>query len=150
VAKGIEMIAEAAQDILDKIRTVTALTDATGIALGGKGTDPGQQKLPLPSCWLMYGKDDPDELPFENGRGPGIVPAQQVITITMVAMIYIQYTTQADMLAVQYPLLRSVIAAVHGQAAVNRNRWRYVGQKLAFVYPDRIAYEQHYTLTVVM
>jgi hypothetical protein len=67
-------------------------------------------------------------------------------------VIYVPYVSQDDLLTVQFPLLESVIAAVrdNGSEATSGNRWRYIGQKLAMVYPDRLAYEQHYTLDAFM
>lgn len=146
------MIAENLLDLITKVTSIEALATSSGLALGGKGSDPGLQKLPLPAAWIMYAKDDVDEDPIGHGNAhsPGMVPAVQALSVLISILIYIPYTTQDDLLNVQLPLLETVIKTIRGTDAPSGHRWRYLGQKLALVYPDRIAYEQHYTLTAVM
>lgn len=145
------MISENVADLIAKIQTLPQLASSSGLAIGGKGTDPGLLKIPLPAAWIMYSKDDVDEAPFgQGGAQPGLVPAQEVVLATCSVLIYLPYTDQDDLLNVQLPLLESVITAIRGKIAPSGHRWRYVGQKLALVYPDRIAYEQHYTLTAML
>ena len=145
------MIAENAADLVAKVTSVPALTSSAGLAVGGKGSDPGLLKIPLPAAWVMYTKDDVDEAPFGHGGSqPGMVPSQQVVMLTCSVLIYLPYASQADLLETQLPLLEAVVNAVRGTLAPSGHRWRYLGQKLALVYPDRIAYEQHYTLTAMI
>lgn len=145
------MIAENLQDLISKVVSVPAFTASASLVLGGKGTDPGMLKVPLPAAWIMYSKDDADEPPFgHSSSGHGMVPATQVLLMTCSILIYLEYTTQSDMLSVQLPLLESIALAIKGTEAPSGHRWRYLGQKLAVVYPDRIAYEQHYTLTAAL
>ena len=144
------MIVENLQDLITKVTSIPALAASSGLAVGGKGTDPGMIKIPLPAAWIMYTKDEDDEDDGPNGRGQRIVPAVQTLCLTASVLIYLPYTDQDDLLTTQFPLLESVVKAIRGTPAPSGHRWRYLGQKLALVYPDRIAYEQHYTLTAVM
>ncbi len=145
------MIVENLQDLVSKVRSVEALSSSSGLALGGKGTDPGLVKIPLPAAWIMYAKDDVDEEPFgHSSHPPGMVPSFETLLITCSILIYVPYISEEDLLTTQFPLLESVPLAIRGTEAPSGHRWRYLGQKLALVYPDRLAYEQHYTLTAVM
>jgi len=144
------MISENVSDLIAKITSLPEFENSAGLALGGKGTDPGLVKVNLPAAWVMYSKDDVDEEPFGHNSHPGMVPSLQVSLVTCSILIYLQYTTQEDLLAVQFPLLERVILSIRGSTAPSGHRWRYLGQKLALVYPDRIAYEQHYTLTAML
>lgn len=144
------MISEVVRDLVTKVSSVASLENSTGAALGGKGTDPGLVKLPLPAAWVMYAKDDVDEEPFGHGRGPGSVPGREVVLATCSVLIYVPYTTQDNLLDVQFPLIESVITTIRGTKGPSGHKWRYMGQKLALVYPDRLAYEQHYTLTAMV
>jgi hypothetical protein len=147
-----EMITENLTHLVSLVTSVPSLSASAGLAVGGKGSDPGMIKIPLPAAWVMYTKDDVDEPPYgkTNSDQPGIVGAVQAVLATCSVLIYLPYSTQDDLLTVQFPLLESVIKAVHGKEAPSYHRWRYIGQKLALVYPDRIAYEQHYTLSAML
>lgn len=145
------MIAENVGDFIAKLVTVPALANSSGLALGGKGVDAGLRQVALPCAWVMYAKDDADEEPFgSGGHQPGLVASPGVMKVTISILIYLPYSDQVDLLTIQFPLLETVVKAIHGTRAPSGHRWRYLGQKLALVYPDRIAYEQHYTLTALM
>lgn len=145
------MISENLEDFVDKVKSVPVLASSAGLAIGGKATDPGLLKIPLPAAWIMYTSDNPDEPPYgRGGEQPGMVPAVEVLLATVSVLVYLPYTTQDDLLQNQFPVLESVVKAIRGTTAPSGHRWRYIGQRLAFVYPDRIAYEQHYTLTAIM
>jgi hypothetical protein len=148
------MISENAADLVARVTSVPALTASAGFALGGRGSDPGLVKIPLPAAWIMFGKDQVDEAPYGTSQtgGGGLVPTGENIQQIFSVVIYVPYLSQDDLLNVQFPLLEAVITAVrgNGEPAPSGNRWRYIGQKLAMVYPDRLAYEQHYTLDAFM
>lgn len=154
------MIAECAADLLARVQGVSALAERSSISLGGHSIDPGLLKIPLPAAWVMYGGDQPDEAPYgTSGQGGyGLVPAAQVMLSNWRVVVYVAYTSDADLLTNQFPLLEAVAKAVKTAVtdpsgdivAPSGHRWRYTGQKLALVYNDRLAYEQHYTLDMVI
>jgi hypothetical protein len=149
------MIADNAEDLVARVTSVPALANSAGLALGGRGADPALTKIPLPAAWIMFGKDQVNEPPYgtsQSGGSGGMVPMGENVQQVFSIVIYVPYLSQDDLLTVQFPLLEAVIAAVrgNGRAAPSGNRWRYIGQKLAMVYPDRLAYEQHYTLDAFM
>ncbi|MGZ3325701.1 MAG: hypothetical protein ACXU85_00990 [Xanthobacteraceae bacterium] len=148
-------ISENAEDLVARVTSVPALATSAGLALGGRGADPALTKIPLPAAWIMFGKDQVDESPYgtsQSGMRGGLTPNGENVQQVFSVVIYVPYVSQDDLLTVQFPLLESVIAAVRGDGkpAPSGNRWRYTGQKLAMVYPDRLAYEQHYTLDAFM
>ncbi|MDE2455663.1 MAG: hypothetical protein KGL43_18910 [Burkholderiales bacterium] len=140
------MIAECITDLLAKIRTVGALATATALTIGGRSTDPGLVKVPLPAAWVTFARDMSDEPSYDHGPRSGMVHQAPVVIGTFAITLFVPYTTDADMLAIEYPLLEAVVAAIHATDAPSGFRWRYAGQRLALIYPDRIVYEQRYTL----
>lgn len=138
------MIAENAQHLLSMVQSVPLLAQKSGFAVGGQAPDPGLSKIPLPAAWVILSGDkcgDDDEK---------MRPAIEVVTLTFVVMLYVPYLGQSDLLANQFPLLEQVIQAVRGQKAPSGHRWRYMGQQLALVNADKLAYEQRYTLTATI
>lgn len=141
------MIAEIAADLVGKVRSVTAISTRSGLSLGGRSGDPGLLKIPLPAAWVTMKGDQVDERDYTHGPESGLVSKWQPMMATYAVTVFIPYLDDADLLATQYPLLRAISDAVHGTEAPSGYRWRYIGQKIALVYFDRLAYEQHYTLT---
>ncbi len=143
------MIAENAADFSARFMTVTEFEGRVAFGLGGHGTDPGLTAIPLPAAWLNFSSDVVDEAPFGHSQArPGMVPEVELVLASFTAAIYLPYVDEADLIATQYPLLEACIKAVKANQGQSPGgfRWRYVGQKLALLYPDRLAYEQHYTL----
>jgi hypothetical protein len=140
---------------------VDGLPVRTGFSLGGKTPDPTLLKHAVPCAWAMYGGEQTDEAPFSSssqGGGALVHSVQQMLSSWRV-VVYVPYIDDNDLLNVQFPLLESVISAVKtsntggplgGIEAPSGNRWRYIGQKLAIVLNDRLAYEQHYTLDIAL
>lgn len=146
------MISEVANDLLAKIRSVPALASSTSYAIGGKATDPALKEIPLPACRLLFIAVTPDEDPrtIGSGRGGNIVPKSEVVLCDFRALVLVPYGDDADILNVQFPLLEAVAEAVKATPAPSGHRWRYFGLKLSFVFPDRLGYEQRFTLDAVL
>ena len=139
------MISENALDLIARVTSITAFANSASFTLGGHGVDPALVKIPLPAAWVLYRgdgqKEDSDE---------ALVPGVGIMLSTWSVILYVPYAVQSDLLTVQFPLLESVITTIRGKTAPSGHRWRYDGQKLVNVLPDRIAYEQRYTLTMVI
>jgi hypothetical protein len=140
------VIAGLTTDLLTKIRTIPDLSTRTGLTIGGKSQDPGMLKVPLPASWVSFKSDQVDERDFTHGPASGYIVDVGVLMGTWAAMIFVPYNDDADMLSVQLPLLEAVAGAVHGTEAPSGFRWRYIGQRIALVYPDRLAYELKFTV----
>ena len=142
------MIAEHAADLLAKIRTVTALASATSMTIGGRSSDPGMVKIPLPACWLTFARDDNDVQSYERGEPSGLVGPCTVLG-TYALTVMLPYVSEDDLLTVQFPTLEAIVNAVHGTAAPGGFQWRFLRQVISNVYPDRLAYEQRYTASYI-
>jgi hypothetical protein len=134
------MYAENAQNLLALLETVPSLVNTSGLAVGGRAPDPAMSRIPLPSAWVILADDKPQDA--ETGSNP----AGQAVHTTYVVMIYVPYINQSDLIANQLPLIESTVKAIRGQQSTSGTRWRYEGQKLALINPDRLAYEQRYSL----
>ena len=147
------MIAESIADLLARVRSVPVLATSTGLFLAGKGADPTLQGISMPGANVVFTQDQVDEDPYTpSGRGPGRVPAQEVILSTHSVFIYLQNTNETDLLAVQLPVIEAVILAVKANglpSPKSRHGWRYIGQRYVLL-PDRLIYEQRYTLNWVL
>jgi hypothetical protein len=140
------VIAECAASLLALVKTVPALADKTSLSIGGRSADPGLVKIPLPAAWITFGKEESDQASYERGDPSGMVMEAQLMMATFPITIFIPYVDDADLIDTQFPLLSAVIAAVHNQLSPSGFAWRFTGQRIALVYPDRLAYEQRYTL----
>lgn len=131
------MYSENAQHLFDLLQTVPTLK--SGLAVGGRADDPAMTKIPLPSAWVLLHNDEPEPAGAMN-------PAGQVVKNIFVVVVYVPYISQADLIATQLPLLESVMKVVRGQQAPMGQKWRYEGQRLTLVNPDKLAYEQRYSV----
>lgn len=134
------MYTENAQNLLALVETVPALVKTSGLAVGGRATDPAMASIPLPSAWVILADDKPRDP--ETGSNPD----GQVVITTYVVMVYVPYISQADLIANQLPLLESVMKAVRGKQSTSGQKWRYEGQKLTLINTDRLAYEQRFSV----
>ena len=139
------MIAELTADLLALVRTVPALAAMTSLTIGGKAADPGLVKVPLPACWITFGKDVSDERSYEHGPESGLVIESPLMIGTWAVTVFVPYDDDDDLLTVQLPMLESIVIAVHARETPSGFNWRFAGQRMVQVYPDRLAYEQHYT-----
>lgn len=137
-------IASLAINLAAKVQSIPSLVNAK-FTVGGRRDDPGLQKIPLPAAWMMLASDHRDEEPRNYTPNSAVVSAQPMLAIFAV-VVFVPYTDDDDLLNVELPLLASVTAAIHAQPADDEgvNKWCYLGQKKALVYPDRLAYEQLY------
>lgn len=143
------MITALAQDLLTRVESLAALTNRTGLSIGGRTNDPGLLKIPLPAAWIVLKNDTVDESSFQRGPESGLVPPSQEMMATFAITLFVPYINDADLLTTQYPLLESVWGAIHAKESPSGYRWRYIGQHIALVYPDRICYEQRFTVSFV-
>ena len=143
------MIAECAADLLSKVKTVPALATSAALSIGGRSADPGLVKIPLPASWVTLSKDASDEQSYEHGPPSGVITVNELLA-TFAVTTFIPYINDDDLLGTQFPLLESIIVAIHATESPSGFRWRYAGQRIALVYPDRLAYEQRYTVNYVI
>jgi hypothetical protein len=148
------MISEIGSDLLNRVRSVPSLASSTSFAIGGKANDPALKIMVPPLCRLLLMNLYADEDPRSTGsaRGGGIVPATQMMLLDFRALIIVPYLDDNDILNVEFPLLEAVAKTVKATTAAtpSNHRWRFLGQKLSFVYPDRLGFEQRYTIDAAL
>ena len=132
------------QDLFSKLITVPAIANFASFTAGGGASDPAMTKIPLPAAWVLLAGDMPVD------KESGAVPITQILQIEYVVMVLLPYTSQSDILNTQIPLLRAIRKSIHGTLAPNGFLWKYTGQKLAKLNPDRMGYEQRFVVRVGM
>jgi hypothetical protein len=127
------MIAELAQNLIDKIKTVTALGNRVGLAAAGGATDPSMASVPLPAAWLLFEGDSVDET-FQS-------PVQD-ITYKFNLALMVSYKDQLDLINNQLPTIEAIARCVSGKDSTSSaSRWQYQGAQLVDVFNDRLVYE---------
>jgi len=87
-----------AQDLVDKVKTIGALSNRVGLAVGGTDIDPINRDLPRPAAWVIF-------------TGIPIVDSSTISTknvsvqYTFVIKILIDYGTESALIATHFPLL---------------------------------------------
>lgn len=133
------MIAELAIDLIDKLKTVTALSNRVGMAAAGGAADPAMKSVPLPAAWVAYASDTPI-----RGTGRGNLAEDSEIRFTVAVLI--SYTDQSDLINTQLPTLETIVRSVSGKDSTNfALRWKYAGTQLVDVSSDRLVYEMSFT-----
>lgn len=133
------MIAENASDLLNKIATVSALATSHGLTVGGGKIDPSETKIPLPSAWVLFAAEK------EQDQELGMVLKTQTINGNYIVLIDVPFISQSDLISNQFPLLDAVRASIHGTNTPRGFRWKFDGQRLLLINPDRMRYEQTYS-----
>lgn len=129
------MIAELAQDLINKVKTVPALANNVGLASAGGPSDPSMSTAPLPSAWLLFESDS-----VTNTDIRGQLPEDIVFNFTLAVMI--SYTDQDDLINTQLPTIEAIARSVSGKDSTNfALRWKYQGAQLVDVFTDRLVYE---------
>lgn len=146
------MLDRLAADILAKISSVPTLENTTSFTIGGKAFDPALKEIALPACRLLTLSDTPGEDPYSLGtdRGEEVVARVQVQKAMFGALIILPYLDDADYLGIELPLVVAVRMAMQGKESPSGHRWRYFDMHKDFIFPDRLAFIQRYTVTWVL
>lgn len=127
------MISELTQDLINKIKTVAALQNRVGAAVGGTEADPTMANAPTPFVWVIYGGDVPAG---EVGK------SHREVSYQFRAMLTVQYGLgEADLLDVQLKTLEAIPEAVSGKDSIQyAGKWEYEGSELTTILADRLVY----------
>lgn len=139
------MIAEFAEDLVDKIGSVTGLSGKVGTAVGGTDVDPLMLQAPVPFAFVIFNGDQSlDEQP--DGR------RYQLVRYNFLVGVHQEYATtsgwQDTMMSTNYPLLDNVRKAIHGTGCQEKTNllWEYGGQDLIYQDQGRQIYIQQYSI----
>ena len=129
------MIAELAQDLITKIRTVPALGNRVGLAAAGGPTDPSMKTVPMPAVWVMYEGESPVSQEIRGSHA-------EDVEVRFTAAVMISYVDQPDLLNNQLPTLEAIARSVSGKESTQfALRWKYQGAQLVEIFDDRLVYE---------
>jgi hypothetical protein len=135
------MIAENIAALLAAVQTVPALAQSAGLQVGGESIDPAMIKIALPAAWVLHASDR-----ATAEADAAFIAVPQALQINYFVVVFLPYVSQSDLLATQFPLLESIIAAVRGVQAPDGTQFAYRGQRITGLNPGRITYEQTYSL----
>ena len=139
------MISQLSQDLLNKIKAIPSGKLGTspvraGLAVGATSIDPFMEKVQLPAVWAVYVGDvqlDGDP----QGKCGATVQAQFVVKV------FVEYTSEKDLVDNQYPLLREIANQINGQMGpAGSMRWKYDGQTLDEITGNRVVFDQRYSI----
>lgn len=140
------MISELATDLLNKIKALPSgklgtTTKRIGLAVGATSIDPFMEKVTLPAAWAVFVGDQSNNTTQQGQCG-------EMITANFVVKVFVQYTSEKDLLDTQYPLLHEIATQVNGQQGPTGSmRWKYEGQTLDELTGNRAVFDQRYSIT---
>ena len=137
------MLAECVTDLFNKVNAIPSLAATVGLTIGGKAPDPGMTKVPLPAAWVIS-KAAASTL----DKGAPVVSRNLPCLLNFAVLLYIPYTSQADLVTNQLPLLESVIKSVHGTDSPAYERWAFNGYQLEALNSDRLIYRIEFFVDV--
>jgi len=143
------MIAELSLDLLTAAKSIASnkfgtTTKRVGLAVGAKSVDPTMQKVQTPAAWVVF-IGDQNTSPLVEGECPPFVKMEFIIKVFM------EYTTEADLLANQYPLLAELITTINArQGPTGARKWKYEGQTIDELTGNRIVFDQRYSIVAAL
>lgn len=127
------------QDLVTRLKTVSAYNNRVGLTVGGKEIDPFNRDLPRPAAWALYVGDD-------NNVSSPMNPCASLVQMNFVVKILVDYDNESNLTSIHLPLLHATAAAIHGGEPVKGMKWVYEGQGLESLDPDRMVWAQNYTI----
>ena len=131
--------------LLTYVSGISAFSTSTGTSQGEQLPDPTGLYANLPSTWVIYA-----------GRAPispainGVVAKGTAIKNQFVIMVYLDNSQgQDNLMAVQIPLLESIVSAVAGNPSLDTPdgyRFSFEGERLTSVNPKRLIYEMRFSI----
>ena len=131
--------------LLTYISGIPAFATSVGTSQGEQLPDPTGLYSNLPSTWVVYAGRTPIDPPKN-----GVVTKGTAVKNQFVVKIYLDNSQgQDNLMAVQIPLLESIVFAVAGNPSLdtpNGYRFSFEGERLTSVNPKRLIYEMHFSI----
>lgn len=143
------MISLLASDLLTAAKSVQSnkfgtVVKRVGLAAGAKGMDPTMSKVQTPAAWVVFIGDQNQSISNE-GECPTFTK------LNFIVKVFMDYTTEADLITTQYPLLVEVITTINGrQGPVGSRKWKYEGQTLDEMTGNRVIFDQRYSIVAAL
>ena len=138
------MIAEYAQDLVTKLKTIPAFgttVKRVGVAVGAREIDPTLEKVERPAAWVIFVGDEP----ISSGN-----PCASSLKLNFVVKVLLDYGTESELIAAQFPLLEELISTVSGKEGPLMAKWKYEGQMIDELTKDRMVFDQRYSIVAVV
>ena len=143
------MIATLSTDLVTAAKSITSNKFGTtvkrvGLAVGATSIDPTMQKVVTPAAWVVFTGDQTLSNLDQGECNP-------TVKMEFVIKVFLQYSTEADLIANQYPLLSELISTISGrQGPVGSKRWKYEGQAIDELTGNRVVFDQRYSIVVAL
>lgn len=143
------MISELGTDLLNKIKAIPSGKLGTapvrvGLAVGATAIDPFMEKVVLPAVWAVY-VGDQNNSANQQGQCGEMVVAQFVVKV------FVEYTSEKDLLDNQYPLLVEIPKQLNGMPGPTGSmKWKYEGQTLDEITGNRVVFDQRYSIVTIL
>lgn len=136
------MIAEIAQDLVDKLKTNAEFGDRVSLILGGQKFDPTNRQLAMPSAWVLF-----DNIVATQKTNSSCL---QPVTLQFVTKILLPYGDVDLTGPAHLPFLEAVIKSVRGtQAILGANNWRFE-QLVWDEISDRMVFEATFSIEATL
>ena len=129
------MIKELFIDLINKLSTVTDLTDKVGACVGGTEADPTMSEAPVPFAWVVFGGSQPN-IEIEGGK------KYHITQYNFVVNVIIDYgIAEADFLDTITILEDAHKAVVGTEINGFTGLWECSGVELRDISPKRMTYQ---------
>ena len=123
------------QDLVDKMKTITALGNRVGLAVGGTDIDPINRDLTRPAAWVIF-------------TGTPVIDASDsatqtvAVAYTYVVKVLIDYDTESQLITTDLPILENTISTVKGTNinGLGFHTWTFGGLALESLDADRMVW----------
>ena len=137
-------ISLASADLVSRIKAIPEFGNQVGFTVGGQDIDPFNEKLEPPFAWIIYVGDD---IASENPQRQNCT----VLRLNYIVKVAIDYSqNQVKLIDTDLPILHTIPFNVSGKApsGLPASYWRYGGQTLDALEPDRLVWAQRYSINI--
>lgn len=134
------MIGDILEDLVNKVKTVSALGGRVAATLGGTEGDPTLVHIETPAAWAIF-----------QGSLNSDKPAQkwQVMRHNFNVLVFLPYGQgEANFIDTQLKLVEDVAQAVRGTLPLDQGStlWEFTGVNLIDIEPTRITYQLSFSV----
>lgn len=131
-------------DAVTKLKTISALNNRVGMALGGRDIDPQLENVPKPAAWILYnGSTNIDE----REDGSCVTPVRHDLDVLLI----VDNGNATHLKTNVFPLIESVIAEINGkEGPLGTKYYRYESSFLDALESDRLIYSFRFTIIAMI
>lgn len=131
-------------DILARVKSVTAYNNRVGFTVGNQKGDPVNENAQKPFAWIIFVGDE-----LVEAAEPA--PCTEEIKLNYIIQIVVEYgRDENNLIGVSLPLLHETAQAIRGGEPVQSSWWLYEGQDIIEHKNERIVFAQRYSITVTI